>query len=726
MWEKRLLIGIKIAVYLSFLMPLIVMGETYIFPFVFPKAIYFRILVEVLVGLYLILCALNKNYQPKRTPILLAVGFLLLVQFLSAVFGVDFQRSMWGNHERMSGWFTLIHFGLYFIVVSSVFKKWEDWRTLLRWSLVVGLVVGFTGVNSLLPDNSIMKIGGGGTLGNKIYLANFVLFHIFIAWLLFRKETARGWKFFAAVIGIAELLIMFSNGKRGPFIGLLAGLLVGLVLYCFFTNIKKWRWVGVGLITFLLCFGGLVYINRDSATVKKIPVVGELANVSFQTGTGATRAIAWEIAYKGWQEKPIFGWGVENFYYVFNKFYNPKSLESGYYETWFDRSHNIFLDYLSTGGILSFSAYLGLFFVVYWLLYKYYRAGRADKDLVVFFSAFFIAYASQNFFVFDHLSSYLTFYLMLAMLSALCSVLPAGGEASAPAKKQEVLPVGLALFVAVAVIFLVYKTNILPALANSRSLDAQKVMGQNFSDGVTKYKEAVATYTPHLVDLRNDYARVIISFSQNQEALKSPVYQQGVNLAMEELKKTIQEHPLEINAYLLLGQFYTLVGDYAKAEETFVAAQNLSPERQQVAYLLTKVKYTRKDYQGALDVLNKTLSENANIADTYWYLSLVNNDLGNKDKAYEYLKMAFEKGKNLSQAGEMVFVAELFKQFKDYENSAKFYEMAVEQISNNSQLLLYASEANALLGKMDKAREFADRASVYDKDALSKAKSWLK
>lgn len=56
MLEKRLLLGIKVMIYLSFLMPLLVMGETFIFPFVFPKAIFFRILAEMIFGLYLILC----------------------------------------------------------------------------------------------------------------------------------------------------------------------------------------------------------------------------------------------------------------------------------------------------------------------------------------------------------------------------------------------------------------------------------------------------------------------------------------------------------------------------------------------------------------------------------------------------------------------------------------------------------------------------------------------
>ena len=413
---NKLIWVIKFLVYSSFLMPLILMGDTFIFPFVFPKAIYFRILVELAFGLYLILCLIDKNYRPKKTPLFIVLGAFFVILFLSTIFGVDFQRSMWGNYERMSGWFTLIHFGIYFVIVANIFCTWPEWRNLLRWSLLISIIVGITGFNFLLPDNSIMKIGGGGTLGNQIYIANFVLFHIFIAWYLFRKEENKFWRFFAAGYGILGVAIMMYNGKRGPFIGLVIGGFIAVALYSFFTKIKKWRTIGLGLIGAIIILSGLIFIFRQSSFVQKIPAVGSVANVSFSSGTGETRLIAWKIAYEAWKERPLFGWGVENFYYAFNKYYNPKSLEHGYYETWFDRSHNIFLDYLSTSGILGLLAYVAIFIAVFWQIGAGFYKKLIDLDSLVFVSIFFLAYGVQNFFVFDHLSSYLIFFLMLAFV----------------------------------------------------------------------------------------------------------------------------------------------------------------------------------------------------------------------------------------------------------------------------------------------------------------------
>lgn len=714
MLEKRLTAIIKILVYATFLMPLLVMGDTFIFPFVFPKAIYFRILVEIMFGLYLILCLINKDYRPKKTPLFFALCSLFLVLFLSSLFGVDFQRSMWGNHERMSGWFTLIHFGAFFLVVSQVFRAWPEWRWLLRWSLVLSLAVGLTGLNFLLSDNSIMKIGGGGSLGNQIYLANFVLFHVFIAWLLFRKEEKNIWKIFAAVIGISEILIMIYNGKRGPFLGLLAGLFVGVLLYSLLSRARKWRMAGIGLIGLAIIFSILVFVNRQSTFVQKIPMVGSLVNISFKSGTGETRAIAWEIAYKAWKERPVFGWGVENFYYAFNKFYNPRSLEHGYYETWFDRSHNIFLDYLSTSGILGFLAYLGVFGTVFYLLWRSFRAKRIDLDHLVFLAMFFIAYALQNFFVFDHLSSYLTFFLILAFADVITR--RPVGEGTKPIitkRSRPSLSLGWTAIIMIVILFLIYKTNYQPALANSGSLKAQQILGQNFATGIEKIKETFTIYTPHLVDLRNDLSRVIISFSQDPAAMKSELYKQGLGLITDELKKTTIEHPLEINAFMLLGQYYALMGDLAKAEETFQSAQNLSPQRQQVSYLLTKIKFMRQDYEGAIKLLEKTINDDPKIADSYWYLGLIYNDIGEGQKAFDYIKTALEKGKAPQQIPELLFAADLSKKFNDLEIARNLYEQVIARQTNDWQTLLKLSEVYNLLGDREKAQEMRERAALY-------------
>ena len=124
--------------------------------------------------------------------------------------------------------------------------------------------------------------------------------------------------------------------------------------------------------------------------------------------------------------------------------------------------------------------------------------------------------------------------------------------------------------------------------------------------------------------------------------------------------------------------------------------------------------------------MNKTVADDPNVADSYWYLSLIYNEMGDKQKSFDELKIALAKGKGFTQVPEMTFVADSFKRFGDYENAAKYYEIALGQANNNPQILLALSETYALTGNKEKAREMADRAGLYDADALKKAKEWLK
>ena len=727
--SNKLLWTIKFLIYATFLMPLIVMGESFIFPFVFPKAIYFRILVELAFGLYLILCLIDKQYRPKKTPLFTVLGAFFFILFLSTIFGVDFHRSMWGNYERMSGWFSLIHFGIFFLITAHVFRSWPEWRVLLRWSLIISVIVGITGFNFLLPDNSIMKIGGGGTLGNQIYIANFVLFHIFIAWYLFRKEEKKFWRIFAAAVGILGIAIMMYNGKRGPFIGLLLGGFIAVALYSFFTKTKKWRVLGLSLVGLMIVLGGLIFAFRQSSFVQKIPAVGSVANVSFESGTGATRLIAWKIAYHAWKERPVFGWGVENFYYAFNKFYNPKSLEFGYYETWFDRSHNIFLDYLSTSGILGLLAYVAIFVAVFWQIGAGFYKKKTDLDTLVFLSIFFIAYGVQNFFVFDHLSSYLIFFLMLAFVQF--AILKPQSEELLESTARKVLknnnfPFAPSVIVIAVTLFSIYHFNIQPARANSQDLETQKIMQTNFVACFEAMKKSLLINPYHLTDMRNDFSRVIVSYAQNPDALKSEIYQQSADFIIEELKKNIQEHPWELQSYILLGQFYDVKNSPDKSEEILLRARELSPKRQQLAYYLVRIKATKRDYASALKILEQLVIDNPKIADTYWYMTIIYGDQGDIKNAHQSLQLALTNGKSFNNKQELLYAAQLASKSNDLEMTRDLYERILAIDQKNPEILLVLSEIYSRLNDKSKAQEMADRATLYDADALNKAKKWLK
>jgi len=131
----------------SFVVPLIVFPASFIFPFIVPKVLAFRIISVCIFAVYLLLLLGNTQRYRLRFTLLTTVVALFLGSFtLSTFIGVDWYKSMWDNHERMLGLFTVAHSILYYAVLTSVFKKWADWKWLLRAFLFAGTLVMFIGL----------------------------------------------------------------------------------------------------------------------------------------------------------------------------------------------------------------------------------------------------------------------------------------------------------------------------------------------------------------------------------------------------------------------------------------------------------------------------------------------------------------------------------------------------------------------------------------------------
>ncbi|MDP2629396.1 MAG: O-antigen ligase family protein, partial [Candidatus Harrisonbacteria bacterium] len=123
----------------------------------------------------------------------------------------------------------------------------------------------------------------------------------------------------------------------------------------------------------------------------------------------APRIWTWKSALAGVLERPWLGWGPENFAFAFDKYYNPNHFGL---ESFFDRTHNIFLEYLISGGILLLLAWLSLFFLAIRSIFK-----RKKKDIWFgILLGLIAAYMVQGFFLFDVLVIYLQLFLLFAYL----------------------------------------------------------------------------------------------------------------------------------------------------------------------------------------------------------------------------------------------------------------------------------------------------------------------
>src|SRR3989338_11100566 len=180
-----------------------------------------------------------------------------------------------------------------------------------------------------------------------------------------------------------------------------------------------------------------------------------LSRLTHFTAATSTRFIAWEIAWKGFLERPLTGWGLDAFHILFNIKYNPKSLEFGYYETWFDRAHNTILDVLSMTGLFGFVAWTSIFVALFYLVWRAWKKGWIDLPIAAVLTALPVAYFVQNLFVFDHPAAFSMSYLMYALvIAATCGEFVGKKDDAIVAQKAEPRAAPWTLFVIAQIILL--------------------------------------------------------------------------------------------------------------------------------------------------------------------------------------------------------------------------------------------------------------------------------
>ncbi len=308
---------------------------------------------------------------------------------------------MFGTIERSFGFFNILHYGILFFVATVVLRTQKQWNIFLSVSIAISLYTAFNLLSSVISTNLVPPT----VAGNPTFLSAYLIFHIFFTSFLFTQTKN---KYLRAVLGVIlsiQVSAVIASNVRGGFVGLSSAALF-LAVYSIWKHAKTRAIVGGILIIIILSYG-FVFVNRFEPAVSSNLILQRITNFSFEDETIKSRFAMWRIALEGIKERPITGWGRENYSLVFNLYFNQSFSDAKVAEIWEDRTHNVFIDELINGGIIELLAYLSLLTVIF----VYVRKNPLFIGLL-------IAYTVQNLFGVDTLNSYLPFFLFLAMLNA--------------------------------------------------------------------------------------------------------------------------------------------------------------------------------------------------------------------------------------------------------------------------------------------------------------------
>lgn len=472
--ERALLFVIWACIVLVLLVPLIVTGRDTlllntqipiirgtIFPFIVGKAVFAHLVIEVALGAWLILANLNPSYRPPRSWLLIIFAVYLMISFMAGIFGVSLQRSLWSTYERMQGLVDLTHWFVFTVIVASVVRSIAQWRYLLNVNLAVSLFVAFLGIGQRYDVQIISFFDfityyprPSATFGNPSFAAAYLMVNVFIAagllgYSLFtrtapaavstvearrrRRRRVRAdqgqinWSYvriyFSRIFWTVSIAINFwvmtLSGTRGAVTGLAIGLFLALIFYALNGRIKGMRVAAAGATSLLVILLLVFLVGRNTAIVQKAGssnvLVNRMASVSLDDASVRSRIQSIPIALKGFAERPLLGWGPENYLIVYGRYY---TVEEGVTTPVFDQAHNKPLEELTTKGILGFASYLVLWAALMWIIQKVVRKQEANIQIfILFIGAALVGYFVQNLFLFDTPATVMQLMLLIGLIA---------------------------------------------------------------------------------------------------------------------------------------------------------------------------------------------------------------------------------------------------------------------------------------------------------------------
>jgi O-antigen ligase len=326
-----------------------------------PKVLLFVCVINVSLGMWLII--LYKRMFVKRSVVFWLILATLVWNAVTSVLGDRPIISLAGLGYRYEGWLTLLALSELSYLVAVLKPKP---KIVSKWVIV-----------GSMATMAVMLVNGGGDWGGRwagwMGNPNFAG-----GWLALNLVWLNGlWGL------VATILIGFSQ-SRSAILGALTS--VGIV---YFLKTNKWVVSGaiaVATIVFLIVSSGWRWSKFDN------------------------RLIFWQKAVGAAVERPLIGWGRENFEIALTSQLNDNDLELR--EIRVDRAHNEWLEILVASGIPGVVLWSLLLGRVGWVLYKKKSEGY-DRYLAVLGA--FVVISSLNVL---NINQYIWFYWIAGVAMA--------------------------------------------------------------------------------------------------------------------------------------------------------------------------------------------------------------------------------------------------------------------------------------------------------------------
>ena len=356
----------------------------------------------------------------RRHPLLIPVLILVAAYLVSTLFSLAPFVSWFGSYQRLQGTYSFLSYVTIAFLAAAHFRSPDQVRRLQHTVVVTSLPIAIYGIVQHyaidpLPWGGDVTTRVAGNAGNAIFLAAYLIMAFFFT-------LERIYSSFSALMGgrgageggesgeesashdtvtaiaggaylfvaMVQLLAIFWTQSRGPWLGLMGGTYLFVLLLLTALRPRNYRvltgaWIGTGVLAAVL----LILMNTLPvfSGLRTVPYVGRLTQLlDRDSQTGQVRTLIWEgasnmvvphapLIYPDGETdsvnflRPLVGYGPEAMWVAYNKFYPPDLAHVEARNASPDRSHNETWDSLVITGLLGFIGYMAVFIsIFYWSL----------------------------------------------------------------------------------------------------------------------------------------------------------------------------------------------------------------------------------------------------------------------------------------------------------------------------------------------------------------------
>jgi O-antigen ligase len=683
-----------------FLLPL-VFYSGFFSPFGTTQTILFITLIEFALPYYLFLLHKFPEHKPSfRNPFILAwIGFLSTLT-ISAIIGVDPWNSFFGNVSRTDGLILHYHLFAFFFYLQFLFQTKKQiasqYTLYLIWITtavaIIGILQYFNIISLFSGDIHTGRVSS--TLGNPNFFAASLIIPFFFSINQFFSNSSRNHRLiYAGIISILFLGVI-ASGTRGALLGIISGLLFAGVLWVFKQSSIHTRKRITTLLILSLLVSGSIFLSIRTFSSENTALYRLTHFADESTGT---RLVYWNLAIKGWLDRPLSGVGHQNFYHIADKHYEKELYDKS--GSWPDKVHNTPLEILATGGIFAFLFYG---FMLISLCRQLWQNPKQSINNKIFFISALTAYFIQNCFGFDTIIP----LVQISFLFAIMTLLQTSNE-----KKPFPLIWSGSAFVIIIVIMggfliptvrelnLLHSADIKTGYNNKAALeDLERAKKLSFIFDIERIGKLL-----YLLQKSE------VSTNTSQEITNKRI----ADLSIEINKQVVKRHPQKAFVWFVYANalnLHTYVYQGINKEESFNAAERileLAPTRAEGFVVLSNLHDINNEPTQALFYAQKSVEIAQNDPEILWNLAYIYLKQEQKDLAAEIGLKSMKAGLIPTNVDSLNWLIDYFVEKQNTENVVFLYERSVYFAPEKIALLPKLAAAYALNNQKNNAIDTA-------------------